>query len=655
MSVIPMKKLTLIGMKSEEDSILSTFAKMKCVHLDKMQTLDLTTKEFDSEKISVLASKMTAVDDALMYIVDCCNKTVSSVDSTKKHKAKLGNTLIDVSFESLADTERDEFKLFGGVIDNVLKIKNEIVACENEIIKLKAIKTQLLPYMNIDVPFSEIEDTEYTSMLLGALNFFTEKDLAVLIEKYPYAEFVCEFLPQSSVIFAVCMKEDKGDLLTDFNKYGFQKCSFDYGMTPSDKCSEISLQLNELSKKIEELILKIREYKGYIPRLKVLFDFYSYTYQKASADSDLTFTGKTFQVKCWIPKEDEKKVFAELEKVTENIVVYTEDPVRDELPPTKLKNTAFVKPFVSITDMYSVTNYWERDNNKWVAVFYFLFFGFMLGDVGYGIVLSLCAFLAVKLMKPQGGMKNLILIIALGGISTIFWGVIFGGWFSIQEGVPKAIINPLTQPLQMIGLSLALGVIHLTVGLILGGIGLITDGNVLDAIFDKFSWATLFIGAMLYVSGILLTIEVLSTIGLYMVIAMLALILFTAGRHKKGFGKVIGGFGGLYNIINYLSDILSYLRLFGLGLATGVIGMVFNQLGSLMLDGILMPLGIIVLIFGHTLNIAINTLGTYVHDMRLQHIEFFGKYFVGDGIPFTPFAGETKYVNVVDKKQTEAK
>lgn len=661
MSVVPMKKLTLLGMKSDEDAILSCFAKLGCVHLDEMEVGEHNFRVPSTEKKAELEGKMQLIEKALgiikeetmAFIKDKDEEHDRAEDTEKMREIKSGWKPIELSFEDFSDAERDEFKLFGGVIDKVIGIKDRMESLKDEILKNTALINQLDVYSSVDVPFSEIADTEHVSLILGTVQMLNKTEVEKLQEKFSRAEIVVfETAKDKSVVFAACLKEEMTELLEALNRYSFVKCTFGYGMNAGAKCKELRETNEQMQGEIRQLKKEIYELTSYIPQLKVLYDFYLFTLQKAGANDELTVTSETFQAKAWIPEYEEKRVSEALDALTPFLYYYTEKPVREELPPTLIKTDAFVTPYQMITNMYSVTNYWERDNNRWVAIFYFLFFGFMLGDVGYGFLLALGSFLMIRILKPKKGTEQLLKILMWGGVSTMFWGVIFGGWFSIQEGVPEAIISPLTDPLTMMVLSIGLGIVHVTVGLILGGIGEIKNGSVVNAVCDKFSWAAFFIGAMMYAGGsIEASLSFLGMPGLVLIGAGLLTVLFTAGRNKKGIGKIIGGLGGLYGIINYLSDILSYLRLFGLGLATGIIGMVFNQLGGLLLGGAGFLIGVLVLVAGHSLNLAINVLGTFVHDMRLQHIEFFSKFFVGEGIAFTPFAGETRYISIVKKKE----
>jgi len=213
-----------------------------------------------------------------------------------------------------------------------------------------------------------------------------------------------------------------------------------------------------------------------------------------------------------------------------------------------------------------------------------------------------------------------------------------------------SVFVPIDDPITLLGFCLILGVVHLFIGMGMNAYIAFRDGRPLDAIFDVFAWYLVILGLPLWYVGTTSNV-LLSQVGMIMAILGAGTILLTGGRKKKGLGKITGGLGAIYGITGYLSDILSYSRLLALGLATGVIASVVNTMGSLAGGGFFGAIIlVIVVIFGHTFNFAINALGAFVHSCRLQYVEFFGKFFEGGGIAFQPLKKNTKYVDIVNEK-----
>ena len=324
-----------------------------------------------------------------------------------------------------------------------------------------------------------------------------------------------------------------------------------------------------------------------------------------------------------------------------------EKPADGDSPPTLIVSNKIVKPYEDVTNMYSVPAYNEIDPNPFMAVFFFVFFGIMIGDAGYGIILSIVAGLVLKFVKLEKGTARLVALVAMGGVSAIIWGALFGGLFSIS-GIPHLWFNPTEEPLMMLGVSIVLGVVQLLTGYALNSAKKFREHKPLDAILDSAFIFLLFGGLACLALYMLLNLsKTVMTVGLGLMITSLAGILLTAGRHNKGvLSKIMGGFSGLYGLVNLLSDVLSYARLFGLGLASGAIGMAFNTLGSMFFS---IPIagyaiGIIILVPLHAFNLGIGVLGAYVHNARLQFLEFYGKFYEGGGRPFSPMGEKTKYV-----------
>lgn len=209
--------------------------------------------------------------------------------------------------------------------------------------------------------------------------------------------------------------------------------------------------------------------------------------------------------------------------------------------------------------------------------------------------------------------------------------------------------------------SMAFGLVHLFVGLGIKGYMLLKDGKVLDFFCDVILWYVFLAGLlmMLIPSDIFASIAqtkivfppIVNTLAKALaIIGALGLLLMSGRANKNPVLRIALGAYDIYNITGWLSDVLSYSRLLALGLATGVIASVVNQMGSMFGKGVVGAIGfVIVFLVGHTLNLAINLLGAYVHTNRLQFVEFFGKFYEGGGKPFEPFESDTKYVDIKEE------
>lgn len=323
--------------------------------------------------------------------------------------------------------------------------------------------------------------------------------------------------------------------------------------------------------------------------------------------------------------------------------------------PTLVRSNPIVRPYESITNMYSVPAYDDLDPNPSMAFFYFLMFGIMMGDAAYGILLAVMGYTFYRLKKPVPGKGNLYLIIAMGGISTLIWGALFGSWFGLDvSGTFLEKIkwfSPMDDPITMLVLSLAIGMFQLMFGILMRGIKMAKRKEWQGVLGESVSWLLAFGGLIVFaLASFLPALAAAKKAGIYVALSGVALILVFGGWQKKGVGRVIGGVPKLYDAVNFVSDILSYSRLFGLGLSGAVVGLVVDKICQVIIDMLTfggVPVGIVVaapiFIFGHVLNIGISALGAYVHNSRLQYIEYFGKFYEGSGHQFLPLGYNTKY------------
>ena len=309
-----------------------------------------------------------------------------------------------------------------------------------------------------------------------------------------------------------------------------------------------------------------------------------------------------------------------------------------------------------------------------MAVFYYILFGMMLSDAAYGLIMvAVCGFCLWKFKNMELSMRKALRMFFFCGISTTFWGFLYGSFFGDVVGafsgtflgqrqdLPPFWFSPLEEPMRMLMFSLLVGVIHIFVALFLGAVQFWKQKRYKDLVYDIVFWYLLVGGLILLllstemfagIAGIAKLEEPAGTIGSIAAGIGAVGILLTGGRESKNpVKRLLKGAYALYNVTGYLGDILSYSRLLALGLATGVIAQVINSMGTMMGSG---PVGLIafILIFlvGHTINIAINLLGAYVHTNRLQFVEFFGKFFQGGGRKFQPFGVHTKYFKIKEDK-----
>ena len=411
-------------------------------------------------------------------------------------------------------------------------------------------------------------------------------------------------------------------------------------------------ELREIDSQRQAEIKAIQAMNGVQKELKTGLDRVNQVLAAESAKERLLTGGSILFLDGWASVPEIPALESELAKF--DCAYELTEPEADDYPdvPVELRNGKLVRTLNMVTDMYSLPAYGSVDPNPLMAPFFIFFYGFMMADMGYGILMMLASWIIMKKAKPNGPtLRHMIPLMGLCGISTFIMGALTGGFFG--DFIPQllklinpastfampSLFDPLNDALSVLIGSLAIGLVQIFTGMIVSMYKQIKRGETMAALCNEGAWFVVFILA----GAAAATGQVKPC-----VIAILALLVLTQGYGKEGIvGKIMGIFGSLYNnITGYFSDIMSYSRLMALMLAGAVVAQVFNQLGAITGNVILF---VIIAAVGNALNFALNLLGCFVHDMRLQCLEFFGRFYEDGGKPFRPLNINTQYVDIVKK------
>ncbi len=435
-----------------------------------------------------------------------------------------------------------------------------------------------------------------------------------------------------------------------------------FTLTSAEEKEKISASISELEAKESALAAKMSELaNANMLTVQKLSDYYNSLAGRYIGTAKSDETECTMLTKFWLPADKAEEIKLKIEAISPEIDLTLADPAPDEEPPSLLNNGNLVRPFNILTELYSSPTYRGIDPTPLLAPFFWIFFGMCLGDAGYALVVfGAILYVFRRYKKISVGVKEFIRLFLFCSVSTFIYGVISGSFFGnfIDSFLPFLVplknslmlVDPMTNPMQVLGISLLLGVIHLMFGLLIAAYDKLRHKEFIDAVGNDISWFLLIVGLCLFgaAAGGMLP-EHFVQIGEAMAILGAVIIFFYAGKEKKGIiSKIISGFLALYGSTSYLGDILSYSRLLALGFGSAVIGMVINLLGGLAAD---IPyvgwlVAVVVIVGGHLFSIAINILGSFVHPLRLQYVEFFGKFYSGGGETFTPMTLSQEYINV---------
>ena len=636
MAIVKMKKATMIALQSEKKEIVNSLQKFGYLQIvnfeeQKEQGFEELQPDGDNEAVGRLETKLSQVKYSLDFL--------SKFSNAKK---PLFAQKVQVDESKRKEYLKDEERL-SRIYEICRSIDGKFTEIKSSETKLNSTIAQLKPWLPLKINLEDIGNTQNTSAMLGFIAGKYEEEFSTLIK----AEDLQAYLEKVSTekensYFMIVYHQVCEERITQLLKQtGWTKVTFsEYLGTPGENIDRLMADKEELEKKRAELTAQAENMVPEIEFLEIMSDLLTIEKDKGSIVKEFAKTDKTFMLHGWVPEKYTEDMTSIMEGITDKYILKFEEPAEEDEVPLLLKNNKVVEPFELITEMYSVPNARGIDPNIFMAPFFILFFGLMVTDAAYGILLAAITGYVLKKYKPEGGMKKIMGVLFYGGISTFVWGGIFGGWFGDLLGLQPWWFNPLDEPLKMLIFCLALGVIHLYTGYILQAYQNIRAGNVMDAIYDQVLWLMLLTGLMM------LAVPSLATIGKYMaIIGALGTVIFAARSEKNIFKRFTSGVLALYGVSGFLGDVLSYSRLFALCLATGVIAQVFNAMGLMMGGSIIGKIIMVAfLAFAHVFNTALGVLGAYVHTSRLQYVEFFGKFYEGEGNLFKPLRIKTKYI-----------
>ena len=634
-----MKHLRLLGMESEREALLKAMQDMECVEISSI----------DGSEEALKSGFAKPDDKALMSAQEASRAyrmALASLDRFAPEKKGMFRKRQGVSRAAFFSAESEENARTAA--ETINKDTRRLGEIESERTKNGALRATLAPWLTVDAPLGGADGALAVFFGTAGLNV-TDDALKALADSLDGLLTWQQASSDRSLryLLVMCHGSVKERALSALRDLGFSTVSF-RGMTGTAKENDKALAENlaALEKERQEIEQRIAGLGGKREALLEASDRAAIALRREEAKSRLVGTDKVFLLEGWLPADR----CAEIEKTLEpfTCAIETREPTEDEYPqvPVQLKNNKLTRPLNMVTEMYSLPAYGTLDPNPLMAPFFILFYGIMMADMGYGLLMMIASVIISKKYRPKGTSGELFSLLGLCGISTFIMGALTGGFFGDFLTQLVAIVSPgtvfalpkLFDPLDdltmiLIG-SMALGMVQIVTGMAISLIEKCKRKKFLDAFFEEITWWTVFIGIALLALGK----------GAAVLYVGCALVLLGPIVQGKGWGKLTGVFGSLYNhVTGYFGDILSYTRLMALMLAGSVIAQVFNMLAAMPGNVIAF---IIISMLGNAMNFGLNLLGCSVHDLRLQCLEFFNKFYVDGGKPFRPMTLDTEYVDL---------
>lgn len=649
MAIVKMNKFTLLAFESEKQALLKEIQ-----NLEGVEFINLQNEELINSKEELQGLQKDNIDSQYGEYEENLSKVRFALDFLKPYVKPEG--MIQGLLSAKTEVSYDELKTsvesgkWEKLYDFLKEKDNRLNVLSNEKSKLETEIETLKKWINFDAPFKLIKELKMAKVFIGTISKQNETALVEDINSELTNSYI-EVLNrdnQDLYFYLITTNEEEEKAEEVIKKYGFSSFQINYEESPKELVNKFKEQILAIEDEVKDIHESIENHASENETLQMAYDYYNNLVIRNESVNNFLKTENIVTICGWVPTElnnDLESVVKNIAK--ENYYINFEEVTEDEVEevPIKLKNNDTVAPFEGLVEMYSLPSYAEIDPTPIMAIFYFIFFGMMLSDAGYGLVMVLATGFALWKGKDPEKKKNYKLFL-YAGISTIIWGMVYGSYFGdfpermLGITVPK-LLDTSSDILPIFIMSLAFGIVHIFIGLGIKAYVLIRAGKVKDMIYDVLTWYSVLIGAILMLVGIG------GSLGTVLLVVGLIGLLLTQGRDSDTLiGKIGGGAYGVYNVTGYVGDIVSYSRILALGLATGFIANALN----LIMELIPAPINILttpLLFVGlHLFNLLINALGSYVHAARLQYLEFFGKFYEGGGKKFSPFKLSNEYIKI---------
>ncbi len=637
-----MKKLRICGVSEEQTQLIRQLQLLGSVEIGAPCALT------DTQGVQVFCAGDGKSADALLRT---SARLTSALETLKHYETKKGGLFAARPEKTIGELFSDE--AYAAALDTaqaVLDAQDARSRLAAEKSRLTAVRESFVPWQQLPLPLETL-GTQHTRILLGTVPAQTDLEAlrARVFEAADEVQLEQISADQQSRYLLVfvhkCAAEAVGAALREA---GFALTTFDGVQgTAAENIRRTDEAIAACEQQDAEKLAELTALAEQKSALQLAFDRCTQEISKAQAADRLVHSEKTFCLGGWVPCEDVGK----LEALLSGFCCAWEltDPAPEEYPdvPVKLKNNKLTWPLNMVTEMYSLPAYDGVDPNPLMAPFFILFYGIMMADMGYGLLMILASIIITKKSRPKGTSGQMFGLMFSCGISTFLMGALTGGFFgdflpqlvgiidpdTTFKALPS-LFTPLDDTITILIGAMALGFVQIVTGMAISFVEKIKKGQIMDAIWEELTWWIVFAGIACMALGV-------TNIVLYVGLAM---VVVGSGWSAKGFGKVTAIFGSVYNhVTGYFGDILSYSRLMTLMLAGSVIASVFNTLGAIPGNVVFF---LLVSVAGNGLNFALNLLSCYVHDLRLQCLEYFGKFYQDGGKPFEPLAINTKYVDI---------
>ncbi|WP_313961735.1 V-type ATP synthase subunit I [uncultured Parvimonas sp.] len=646
MAIVKMKKFTLFAFEAERKRLLEELQRFGYVNFSKSDPIE----EFDYLKdveVSTVGNNYVEESTRIKWMIDYVGRFVEKEKGLSAlKKGPIVYTFNELEKEANSYDYIPDFNELSEISKKIDSNNQKITAIDNSI-------KEISPWKSIKEPIEDLNSFRKLKFIMGYLPTKSlEKFRTSIVDlKSTYFEEI-DIVGRNSYCIIFTNQLEKEAVYENLRLNSFSEVNLEIKGVVSEEIQRLEDEKKILEEENSKLTDEIKKFTVNLQKMQSVYEYYQNLSLRNTVVSNFKATDKLDIIQGYIPADKENNFKELLEKLSASkVYLEIEDAKKDDPDvPIILKNNKIASLFESVTKMYALPKYDEVDPTFILSIFYWIFFGMMVADFAYGLILFIGSGIALMTLKFNDSTKKFLKFFFALSFSTMIWGLIYGSAFGDLITLPTQILDSSKDFMTVLMLSLAFGGVHLAFGLGMKAYVLIKNGNPMDAFYDVFLWYLTLTTVILVIVGKVITLpSIVNTIAFYgMIVGMLGIIAFGARDSKSIAGRIAGGLYSLYGITSYIGDFVSYLRLMALGLAGGFIAVAINIIVKMLVGGGIVGIifGVIVFVFAQLFNIFLSFLSAYVHTSRLMYVEFFSKFYEGGGKAFKKFRSENKYIEV---------